>query len=167
MSESAFMPDIKLLVPDEWPLLRDIRLAALRDSPHAFLSSYQAEQAFDELRWRAEFDRGEWTVSIQDDQPAGIVGCTREPGKPAYECYLEYIWVAPLWRNKGVAHNMLAVVLERLRKSGVRTAYLWVLDGNDAAVRLYKGVGFISSDRRQPLAERPGRTEELMQFNIG
>jgi len=167
MSESAFMPDIKLLVPDEWSLLRDIRLAALRDSPHSFLSSYQVESAFNELRWRAEFDRGEWILSIQDDQPAGIVGCTREPGKPAYECYLEYIWVAPLWRNKGVAHNMLTVVLERLRELGVRTAYLWVLDGNDAAVRLYKGVGFISSDQRQPLAQLPGRTEELMQFNLG
>jgi ribosomal protein S18 acetylase RimI-like enzyme len=167
MSESAFMPDIKLLVPDEWPLLRDIRLAALGDSPHAFLSSHQVESAFDELRWRAEFERGEWTVSIHGDQPTGIVGCTREPGKPAYECYLEYIWVAPEWRNQGVAHNMLTVVLGRLRESGVRTAYLWVLDGNDAAVRLYKRVGFISSDQRQPLAERPGRSEELMQFNLG
>jgi ribosomal protein S18 acetylase RimI-like enzyme len=161
------MPDIKLLVPGEWPLLRDIRLAALRDSPHAFLSSYQVESAFDELRWRAEFDRGQWTVSIEDDQPAGIVGCTREPETPTDECYLEYIWVAPRLRNKGVAHNMLTVVLGRLRESGVRTAYLWVLDGNDAAVQLYKRVGFISSDRRQPLAERPGRTEELMQFNLG
>jgi ribosomal protein S18 acetylase RimI-like enzyme len=161
------MPDIKLLVPGEWPLLRDIRLAALRDSPHAFLSSYQVESAFDELRWRAEFDRGQWSVSIEDDQPAGIVGCTREPQTPIDECYLEYIWVAPRWRNKGVAHNMLTVVLGRLREDGVRTAYLWVLDGNDAAVQLYKRVGFISSDRRQPLAERPGRTEELMQFNLG
>jgi len=161
------MPDIKLLVPDEWSLLRDMRLAALRDSPHSFLASYQAERAFDELRWRAEFGRGDWTVSIQDDDPAAIVGCTRETEASAYERYLEYLWVAPRWRNRGVAHNMLAVVLDRLRSSGVRTAYLWVLDGNDAAVRLYKSVGFISSDHSQPLAARPGRSEELMQFNLG
>jgi ribosomal protein S18 acetylase RimI-like enzyme len=167
MSESAFMPDIKLLVADEWQLLRDIRLAALGDSPHSFLSSYQVEEAFDEPRWRAEFDRGEWAISFQDNHAAGIVGCTREHSTPAYECYLEYIWVAPIWRNKGVAHNMLTAVLDRLRESGVRTAYLWVLDGNDAAVRLYKGVGFISSDQRQPLAAKPGRSEELMQFDLG
>ncbi|HUB39645.1 MAG TPA: GNAT family N-acetyltransferase [Streptosporangiaceae bacterium] len=161
------MPDIKLLVPDEWLLLRDIRLAALHDSPHSFLSSYQVEEAFDEPRWRAEFDRGEWTISMEGEQNSGIVGCTREASTPAYECYLEYIWVAPEWRNKGVAHNMLTVVLDRLRESGVRTAYLWVLDGNDAAVRLYKSVGFISSERSQPLAAKPGRTEELMQFDLG
>ena len=167
MSESTFMPDIKLLVPGEWPLLRDMRLAALRDAPHAFLASYQTEKAFDELRWRAEFGRGDWTVSVQENEPAAIVGSTWETGIEDYERYLEYLWVAPRWRNKGVAHNMLTAVLDRLRKSGVRTAYLWVLDGNDAAVRLYKSVGFISSDDRQPLAARPGRTEERMQFNLG
>ena len=161
------MPDIKLLVPGEWPLLRDMRLAALRDSPHAFLASYQVEKAFDEPRWRAEFDRGDWTVSVEENEPAAIVGCTWETGKPDDERYLEYVWVAPGWRNKGVARNMLTVVLDRLRTAGVRTAYLWVLDGNDAAVRLYKRVGFVSSDQRQPLAARPGRTEERMQFNLG
>ncbi len=159
------MPHIKLLVPDEWRVLRDMRLAALRESPHSFLSTYEKEKAFDEPKWRAEFGRGDWAVSVHDGEPAGIVGCTRESGTPIHECYLEYIWVAPRWRNRGVARYMLTAVLDRLRKSGVRTAYLWVLDGNDAAVRLYKGVGFISSNHRQPA--RPGRTEELMQFNLG
>jgi ribosomal protein S18 acetylase RimI-like enzyme len=158
------MPHIKALVPDEWPVLRDMRLAALRESPHAFLATYEKEKAFDELKWRAEFGRGDWNVSVQDDELAGIVGCTREDGMPGNECYLEYLWIAPRWRNKGLAHHMLTVVLGRLRNSGVRTAYLWVLDGNDAAVRLYKGVGFISSNHRQPA--RPGRTEERMQFDL-
>ena len=160
------MPDIKLLVPDEWPVLRDMRLAALRESPNAFLATYENEKGFDELRWRAEFGRGEWIMSLQGDEPAGIVGCTREVDTPPDECYLEYIWVAPEWRNKGVAHNMITDVLDYLRKSGMRRAYLWVLDGNDAAVRLYTGVGFISSNNRQPLEARPGRTEERMQFNL-
>ena len=164
MSESAFMPHIKLLVPDEWPVLRDMRLRAFRDSPHSFLATYENEKDFDEQKWRAEFGRGDWTVSIQDAERAGIVGCTREVGMSAHERYLEYLWVAPRWRNKGVAHSMLTVVLDRLRKSGVRTAYLWVLDGNDAAVRLYESVGFISSNHRQPA--RPGRTEERMQFDL-
>jgi ribosomal protein S18 acetylase RimI-like enzyme len=165
MSESTFMPHIKQLVPDEWQVLRDMRLAALRESPHSFLSTYEKEKAFDEPKWRAEFDRGDWNVSVQDSESAGIVGCTREAETPIHECYLEYIWVVPHWRNKGVAHHMLTDVLARLRRSGVRTAYLWVLDGNDAAVQLYKGVGFISSNHRQPA--RPGRTEELMQFSLG
>ena len=105
-------------------------------------------------------------MCLQGDEPAGIVGCTREADMPTDECYLEYLWVAPEWRNKGVAHTMVTDVLDYLRKSGMRRAYLWVLDGNDAAVRLYKRVGFVSSNNRQPLEERPGRTEERMQFNL-
>jgi len=167
MSESAFMPHIKPLVADEWPLLRDMRLAALHESPRVFLSSYQAEKAFDEQRWREEFGRGEWILYVQGDEPTGIVGCTRESGMPTDECYLEYLWVMPEWRSRGVAQNMVTDVLDHLREAGMRRAYLWVLDGNDAAMRLYKRVGFISSDDPQPLAARPGRTEERMQFNLG
>jgi hypothetical protein len=33
---------------------------------------------------------------------------------------------------------MLNAVLDQLRAAGVRTAFLWVLDGNDVAVHLYK-----------------------------
>jgi RimJ/RimL family protein N-acetyltransferase len=165
------MPHIKLLVPDEWRVLRDMRLAALHDSPQAFLARYETEKEFAEPKWRAEFGRGEWAVGILDDDPAGIypvgiVGCTREDGGLAHERYLEYIWVAREWRKQGVAFDMLTAVLANLRESGVRTAYLWVLDGNDDAVRLYKRVGFVSNNHRQPLAARPGRTEERMQFEL-
>jgi len=165
MSESTFMPHIKLLVPDEWRVLRDMRLEALSESPNSFLATYEKEETFGELQWRAEFGRGDWTISIEDDERAAIVGCTRETGAPDHERYLEYLWVAPQWRNKGVARTLVTAVLVRLRRSGVRTAYLWVMDGNDAAVRLYKSVGFVSSNRQQPA--RPGRTEERMQFYLG
>jgi RimJ/RimL family protein N-acetyltransferase len=62
---------------------------------------------------------------------------------------------------------MLTVVLDHLRTAGVRTAYLWVLDGNEVAMRLYKRAGFIRTNHRQPLAARPGRTEERLYLNLG
>jgi ribosomal protein S18 acetylase RimI-like enzyme len=160
------MPDIKQLSPDEWGVLRDIRLSALRESPHAFLSTYELEKRFDEYRWRAEFTRGNWHVGIVGGSRAGLVGATREPGAPVDECYLEYIWVSPEYRRGGVALSMLETVLGQLRDLGVRTAFLWVLDGNEAAVRLYHRAGFTSSNHRQPLAEHPGRTEERMQLRL-
>ncbi len=61
---------------------------------------------------------------------------------------------------------MLTVILENLRMSGVRTAFLWVMDGNELAVRLYKRVGFVSSNDPQPLIARPGRSEERMQLDL-
>jgi ribosomal protein S18 acetylase RimI-like enzyme len=62
---------------------------------------------------------------------------------------------------------MIASVLDRLRARGVRTAFLWVLDGNEVAMRVYRRAGFVSTNHRQPLAARPGRTEERLYLNLG
>jgi ribosomal protein S18 acetylase RimI-like enzyme len=166
MSESCFMPDIKLLVPDDWRTLRTVRLAALQESPEAFLATYEAEREFDEARWRAEFDRGAWIIGLENRTPVSVLGCTRAEDAPPWERYLEYLWVAPECRRTGVASGMLRYAIGWLRERGVRRALLWVLDGNDAAVRLYKRAGFVSSSHSQPLPGRPGRTEERMQFDL-
>src|SRR5260370_14039676 len=166
MSESWFMPYIKRLDSDEWRDLQNIRLSALADSPRTFLATYDQEKTFDEIRWRAEFDRGDWNIGMRDGQAVGLLGCTREVDTPAHQCYLEYLWVSPEWRKRGLAHHMLITVLDRLRISGVRTAFLWVMDGNDTAVRLYKRVSFVSSNHRHQLEARPGRSEERMQLDL-
>jgi ribosomal protein S18 acetylase RimI-like enzyme len=161
------MPDIRPLVPDEWFILRDIRLTALSESPHAFLSSYERERVYGEDQWRAEFTRGDWNVGFMEGRPASLLGVTREPDTPAGECYLEYLWVAPDRRRRHLALDMIVDVLDRLRARGMRTAFLWVLDGNEVAMSVYRRAGFMSTNHRQPLVARPGRTEERLYLNLG
>jgi hypothetical protein len=57
--KSEFMLDINILSPAKWTLLRDMRLAALRESPQAFLSTHEREIYWGEDQWLAEFDRGD------------------------------------------------------------------------------------------------------------
>jgi ribosomal protein S18 acetylase RimI-like enzyme len=166
MSRSGPMSDVRPLGPDEWSTLRDIRLAALRDSPNLFLSTYEKEKRYDEARWRAEFSRGCWNVCFLEDGPMGLLGATRDPDSPVDTRYLEYLWVAPRSRRHGVARHMLKIVLDRLRVAGVRTALLWVLDGNDVAIHVYERAGFIRTNHSQPLKERPGRTEERLRMDL-
>jgi ribosomal protein S18 acetylase RimI-like enzyme len=162
------MPVIELLTPHDWHTLKKIRLSALRDSPHAFLHRYEDESSFDEAKWREEFIRGDWYVRIARGrpEPVGLVGITREPSAPAQQRFLEYLWVAPECRGRGVAFSMINYVLGLLRNSAVRTVFLWVLDNNDRAMSLYKRVGFVSCNYRQPLEDRPERSEELMQLDL-
>jgi ribosomal protein S18 acetylase RimI-like enzyme len=160
------MPDIELLGPDKWFWLRDVRLAALQDSPHAFLSSYERENDYGEDQWRAEFSRGEWYTSILDGRPVSLLGATREPDMPADERYVEYLWVSPVSRRSGIARSMLTSVIDRLQSSGVRTVYLWVLDGNEIAVQLYEKIGFVSTNHRQDLPGHPARGEERMRLDL-
>jgi ribosomal protein S18 acetylase RimI-like enzyme len=165
------MLDIKLLTANEWRRLRQIRLSALNESPHTFLSTYEEESEYDELKWRTEFARGDWYVGMvrleSGDKPVSIAGITHEPGTPAHQRFLEYVWVAPESRREGVAFDMINEVLDRLKLSGVRTVFLWVLDGNGNAMRLYKRLGFFSCNHRQELEEFPGRSWELMQIDLG
>src|SRR6266566_2362799 len=160
------MPDIRLLSQHEWRMLQDVRLSALQEAPHAFLSTYEREKSFCEDQWRAEFVRGDWRIGIREIRPISLLGATRGPDTPTDECYLEYMWVAPEYRRSGVAFSMLTYVLDRLRAAGMQTVFLWVLEGNEIAMRLVTRAGFVSSNYRQPLAAHPGRSEELMQLNI-
>src|SRR5690349_17477558 len=153
-----------IMAEEEWIILRDVRLAALHESPRAFLSSHSEELAFEEQKWRAEFGRGEWTVEIRNDEPIALVGITREQGTPPDECYLEYMWVSPGFRRRGVATDLVRAVLRRLVNRGFVTIWLWVLDGNEPARRLYEKCGFTSTGLIQRPRRSPSRSEELMRL---
>ena len=157
---------VEVLTENNWPRLRNIRLAALNTDPDAFLSTYERETAYGERRWRQEFSRGEWNVMLASGQDVGIVGATREPGTPPHECHLEFLWIAPHSRRAGIATMLLRTVLDRLRDSGVRTVWLWILNGNDPAMRLYQQFGFQRTNKLQPLPDNPARTEERMRLRL-
>ena len=148
----------------EWVTLREVRLAALRESPDAFLSSHSEESAFEEQKWRAEFVRGEWTIEIRNDEPIALVGVTREQGTPPDECYLEYMWVSPGFRRCGVATDLIKTVLRHLLNRGFVTIWLWVLEGNEPARRLYEKCGFTSTGLTQRPLRGLSRSEELMRL---
>ena len=148
----------------EWVTLREVRLAALRESPDAFLSSHSEESAFEEQKWRAEFVRGEWTVEVRNDEPIALVGVTREQGTPPDECYLEYMWVSPGFRRCGVATDLIKTVLRHLLNRGFVTIWLWVLEGNEPARRLYEKCGFTSTGLTQRPHRGLSRSEELMRL---
>src|SRR5580658_5191324 len=130
------MLDIRPLAPDEWLTLRDIRLAALYDSPDRFLPTYEKERLFGDDHWRAEFGRGDWHIGFADGEPIGLIGVTHDADTPADARYFEYLWVAPDHRRRGVALRMIKVVLDRLLAAEIRTVFLWVLDGNEVALRV-------------------------------
>jgi len=162
---------VDVLTEDDWPRLRDIRLTALNTDPAAFLASHETEAAFAEQRWRQEFARGEWHVMRAADQSrgrrdGGLLGVTRLPTTPSCGRYLEYLWVAPGARRLGVASKLLRTALDQLHSSGVDTVWLYILDGNTPAMRLYKRFGFQSTNDVQPLPDDPNRSEQRLWLHL-
>lgn len=164
MTGSPISFTVEVLTESEWTRLRDIRLFALRDHPSAFLASHERESGYDEKRWRQEFARGEWNVMLTGGREAGLLGVTREPEMLFEECYLEYLWVARDCRRSGLGSMFVRTVLERLRDSGVRTVSLYILNGNQDAMRFYQQLGFQRTHERQPLPDHPAGSEERMRL---
>ena len=56
--------------------------------------------------------------------------------------------VAPDYRRRGVARDLMASALEEIGLQGTATVHLDVREGNEAAIALYHGLGFSDSGRR-------------------
>lgn len=152
----------QVLTEDEWFRLRDVRLTALRESPEAFLSSYEVELTYREDEWRAEFSRGEWAIMVRQGQAVGLLGVTWKVDTPSEERYLEYMWVSPEFRRSGVASSLIRTILGRLCSSGIVPVSLWIITGNEPARRLYEQFGFVSTSEIQSIPANPSRREERM-----
>jgi ribosomal protein S18 acetylase RimI-like enzyme len=157
---------VEVLTEDEWLKLKYIRLTALEKDPSVFLYPYEKEDAYSEQEWRQEFSRGQWYVMVSDDKEIGLLGVTREEAMPEQKYSLEYLWVDPGVRRTGVASSLLRTALARLGALGVRTAWLQVLDGNEAAMGLYQKFGFQNANERVELPDHPAGGGERLKLDL-
>ncbi|MGO9558242.1 MAG: GNAT family N-acetyltransferase [Acidimicrobiales bacterium] len=156
--------------PDEWELLRDIRLRALGDSPDAFGSTLGRELAFDEAMWRSRCVTSTNYLADCDGVPCGVVGAFRPPaeGDRPRQASIDLVsmWVAPEYRRLGIAAQLVKAVLELAREEQARAVTLWVAQGNGAAAALYERLGFVRTGATDELPGRPEQCEEQMRFDL-
>jgi GNAT superfamily N-acetyltransferase len=141
---------IRRVGPEDWEIVRDLRLRALRDAPAAFESTYEGEQGRSEKEWRAWLTRptGVTVVATLNGQPAGLAGGYVEE---AGHVELVSMWVTPSARGSGTADALVAEVVQWARMRDAHEVRLWVTRGNDVAERLYSRHGFVHSGQAQPL----------------
>ena len=69
---------VRAATVEEWQVLRDIRLEALRDAPTAFGSTYSKQAAYIEADWRRRISRGATFFAFASGHdpatPDGLVG---------------------------------------------------------------------------------------------
>lgn len=93
------------------------------------------------------------------------VACSGEPG-PALvgycavwviydEVHINNLAVLPDWRRRGVARALLEVVLGETASDGAPDATLEVRRSNDAALKLYEGLGFVVEGVRHKYYSQP------------
>jgi RimJ/RimL family protein N-acetyltransferase len=152
---------IRRLRPDDWTLLRDVRLASLADSPEAFGSTYAREAEFDEATWRDRAAANGWYLATSGDTVLGLVAGYHDAGPPATQRHLVAMWVAPQARGTGLAAELVDAVVDWAGADGATELTLGVADGNDRARALYLKCGFVSTGERFPLHSDPTREIEI------
>ncbi|WP_063794905.1 GNAT family N-acetyltransferase [Kitasatospora sp. MBT66] len=145
------MIDLRFLTPadpDDWPLWRDARLAALRDAPHAFKVRLSDWPTGGEEEWRARFARRDavHVVAVSaDGRPVGLAGGIPSPGRDG-AAELRSLWVGPEARGRRTGDRLLAAVEAWARRTGRTSLRLAVLAGNAPAEALYRRNGFTDAD---------------------
>lgn len=171
-------PGLRRLGADEWPILRELRLAALRDSPEAFASTLERELSFDEQTWRSRCETSCYLLAEIDRRPVGMAAVIVLAGDPpavspfdtpvpeGAELHLVSMWVDPLSRGRGISRLLIEGLATAAAERGGTALFLWVVGTNDAAVRAYEKAGFTRTGDRAPLPHSPEVTEEKMRLEL-
>lgn len=136
--------------PGDWAALREVRLAALRDSPGTFASTLEHELVLGEQDWRQRAESAAWFVARQGGDLVGLVAVFPVPeASPATKWHLISMWASPRVRGRGVAALLVDAAAGHVAAAGAERLTLWVADGNDRAYAFYLRAGFRPTGQRQ------------------
>jgi GNAT superfamily N-acetyltransferase len=162
MRMDVSMPEIRLLVPDDWAVFRRIRLAALTEAPQFFGSTLAEAQARTESDWRrALSDRAQF-VAQWDGTEVGTVAGMPDPERGGV--HLISMWVAPSARGTGVSDLLVRAVLDWAVGGGHDVVHLEFAEHNAFAERLYLRNGFVRTGGSGPIAPGDPRREFEMAW---
>jgi ribosomal protein S18 acetylase RimI-like enzyme len=154
---------LESLTAEDWTTWRELRLAALRQSPEAFTAQLVDWLGLGdrEERWRHRLQLPDSVnlVARVDGRAAGMVsGQLTDDGIAE----LFSLWVAPSARGRAVGDRLVQAVEEWARRVRATTLRLSVRQDNHHAVGLYARHGFAFAGRLSPTGPAHGVPEVVM-----
>jgi len=161
------MVTVRTVSPKEWRTVKAVRLRALADAPGAFAESLSEAEATPYSVWQdriKENSEGVFSISFlafSTTEPIGMAVGLHRP-KEAKEARMVSMWVAPEYRGKNVADQLLLAVVGWARKSKVEKLVASVAKDNPKAGSFYQRSGF------ERMSERPEipRQSASCQINL-
>jgi ribosomal protein S18 acetylase RimI-like enzyme len=135
---------VRRLMPEDAADYRAIRLAALKQAPEAFGSTYAAEADRPLAAFAERLTSAAVFGAFVDGRIAGLMVFRQADGaKDAHKAHLYGVFVAPEARGAGVGDALLSAVIAYGRDH-VEQILLAVVADNTAAIRLYERHGFVT-----------------------
>jgi ribosomal protein S18 acetylase RimI-like enzyme len=138
---------IRQVLSEDAAAFQQLRLRGLAECPEAFSSSHAEEVdlplAIVSARLAPKPNGAVWGY-FDGTELSGLIGVQRAPQKQlAHKADVWGMYVAPTYRRKGLGRALLGHAIEYAANVlGVRSVNLGVTTTNEAAVGLYKSMGF-------------------------
>ena len=139
---------IRVAAPQDWRVLRDIRLTALAEAPTAFGSTYEREAAFTDEQWRARTTSSLVLLAeaAESEAPVGTAALMRP--QEITDGDIVGCFVRSQWRGTGVAAALIDAVVRH--GAELTSIGLWVSSDNPRAAASYRRCGFVETGEVQP-----------------
>jgi ribosomal protein S18 acetylase RimI-like enzyme len=145
------MISIRRLQIGEGELFKQMRLTSLREAPYAFSSTYESALRRSPESWSEQAnstaqgsDRATF-IAFSGNSQIGIAALYRNPeGTDAGEVF--QVWVAPEYRSKEVAFDLLDAVFQWAGENGFQIITATIMKGNTRALKFYQKYGFDLAD---------------------
>ena len=148
--------DIRRLSSADARQYREIRLEALSLAPEAFSSTFAAENAQPLAWFAARLDNSAVFGAVSGESLLGISGFFAKHGKEAHKGVLVGMYVRSSARRLGIGRRLAEAVVDHARRHA-EILQLSVVAGNDAARRLYAGLGFVEYGIERRALKQAGR----------
>jgi len=163
--------NIRRLSASDTTAFRDLRLAALLDTPEAFAASHVEEVGQPQAAFEARLaERPGHAVfgAFDGDTLVGITGLKREPLlQTAHKAHIWGMYVAAAARGHGVARELMLAALAHARATpGIAKVTLSVDAANVAAIALYESLGFVVFSREQDATRLAGASRDELQMHL-
>jgi ribosomal protein S18 acetylase RimI-like enzyme len=148
----------------DWMILKEIRLAALLESPTAFGVSFQTAITNSDEQWKQRASseaQPKFWLAFKDEKAIGMIGAGVDP-TDRYN--LIAMWVEPASRELGVADRLIDAVKFDAISKGFKQIFLDVSPSNLKASRLYKKHGFVFIAEDKPLTSYPDIQAQTMKW---
>ena len=151
---------IRTLTADDSAAYQALRLAALRESPASFNSSYEEERDRTVAQVAAFLAGASERIvfgAFAESELVGVCGLGREPNlKQRHAGFIRGMYIVPSARGCGVGRGLLQAALDHVSTCGdLEQLTLVVTATNTAAMALYRKLGFVEFGRA-PRALRIG-----------
>ncbi|MGD8393215.1 MAG: GNAT family N-acetyltransferase [Desulfobacterales bacterium] len=128
------------------PHIAAVQTESWRDSyADAFPDAYLANQLAEDLErhWHEMHIQLDDIILVAEEN--GIIGFIAVWCRP--EPYIDNLHVKPSHRSKGIGSKLMTSAARQMIQQGHQTAYLWVVESNEKAIRLYERLGGVLTEQ--------------------